>query len=111
YDAKVQNLAKVLKSEVKFDNVEQALEFMNSYKQSESAPVPRQIHGMAENFITYASRFKVQSYINPRAAHRTTISMFCEAIRLCAEQFIEQHKLNELADLGNFDRRRMQVLA
>lgn len=111
YDTKVQELADVITPHVLFDGVDQAREFFESYKQPESAAVPQEIRRMAEHFNTYAQRFDIKQFINPRAAHRTTISMISEAIRLCAKRDVDRHELKELADLGSMDRTTVKVLA
>lgn len=111
YDNKVQELSRVIAPWVVFDRVEQAEEYATSYKLPESAFVPREIKSMAENFITYASRFGIQKFISPNAAHRTSISMVSEAIRLRAEAYVEECKLIELADLGIIDHTSIKVLA
>lgn len=109
YDMKVAEVTKVIAAHVQFDNVDEAIEFRDSFKLPESASVPRQIRKMAEHFITWAERFKLAEYLDEHTAHRTQVSMLSEAIRLRAAEHVRRVELEELARLGDIDRRQMVI--
>lgn len=100
YDSKVQQIANVIAPHVLFDNVDQAKEFVDSYRLPESAPVPCQIRNMAENFITYSDRFKLTELLDDRRCHpRTTISTVKEAIVEVAKRYVQKYENEELMQL------------
>lgn len=101
YDDKIRQIADRITPHVLFDNVEQAQEYAQSYRQPESAEVSRAIASMAENFVTYASRFGLCELLEDgkKRHHLTLISTLREAIREVANRYIEVHEQQVLAAL------------
>ncbi len=89
YEDKVAALADAIAPHVQFDTVEEAKEFVVSYRCARTDTVPMQIEQMAEKFIEDADRIGISAELRSiGSCVGTRLSALREAIRMCAERFV-----------------------
>ena len=112
YEDKVGSVADAISGLVQFDCVEEARKYCKSYLLPETAPIALQIRETAEHVIANATRYGVAHLLDGElVAHRTLISTAEEAIRLCAQRYMEHSESSQTADLGTSRREAIPVPA
>ena len=100
YEDKVEMVASVIAPHVKFDSVDEAKEFMTSYRHPDVG-ADRQVQHMARHFARHADHFGLSEMLATiGGCIETRRSALREAIRLCAKRHVEQAELKELVELG-----------
>ena len=114
YEEKLSELAEKISPVIKFDSVDEARELIASRLLPMHSEASQRIPKMAENLFEYAKRFEIESMLNCiGACVGTRLSALREAIVRCAEQYITEFELKQLAELGTVDlasRRRVQAV-
>lgn len=115
YEDKLDQLADAVEVHVKFDSVEEAEEYRLWYKQPHDSTIYRAVYREAVVLHRRAERLGLKPLLDkigdPRHVDvHTKYSALREAIKMCAERYIERSGPQELVGSVSIDRRSLATV-